>query len=227
MRVEIYQIDMEKDEMGIKFHDIEFAQKLLGTDEINAELYEEVFSAELDIEDPEEVYQIFNTEGHPLHRGHSMSVSDVIVMNGKAYYCQRVGFAEVEFDEKLTHKPDNLMRVVYVEPGKPAYQAEIGKTLEAEQKAVGGLIEAIYYDDNICLIANEESKLIGMSGNRRIGDGTSIIAGPFFVCGIDGENFRSLSEEEVVKYMDEFSVPEEISREEVEADTGFTMFFSM
>ena len=133
----------------------------------------------------------------------------------------------MEFDEKLTHKPDNLMRVVYVEPGKPAYQAEIGKTLEAEQKAVGGLIEAIYYDDNICLIANEESKLIGMSGNRRIGDGTSIIAGPFFVCGIDGENFRSLSEEEVVKYMDEFSVPEEISREEVEADTGFTMFFSM
>ena len=42
---------------------------------------------------------------------------------------------------------------------------------------------------------------MGMQGNRRIGDGSSIIAGPFFVCGDTGEDFRSLTDDEVDKYM--------------------------
>ena len=67
------------------------------------------------------------------------------------------------------------MRVVYVEPNKAPYVAEVAHTLEAEQKAVGGYIEVVYPDDNeTCIICNEEGKLIGMEGNRRIGDGSSI-----------------------------------------------------
>ena len=72
---------------------------------------------------------------------------------------------------------DNLLKVVYVEPGKPPYEAEILHTLEAQQKAVGGFIEPVYLEDDITLVGNEESKLIGMPGNRRLDSG-SIIAGP-------------------------------------------------
>ena len=38
---------------------------------------------------------------------------------------------------------ENKLRVVMVEPGKPAYETEIDNTLEAEQKAVGGYIEGV------------------------------------------------------------------------------------
>ena len=68
---------------------------------------------------------------------------------------------------------------------------------------------------------------LGMQGNRRIGDGSSIIAGPFFVCGDTGEDFRSLTDSEVDKYMDRFAEPEDITDEEVQRDTGFAFFFGM
>lgn len=120
------------------------------------------------------------------------------------------------------------MRVVYVEPNKAPYVAEVTHTLEAEQKAVGGYIEVVYPDDNeTCIICNEEGKLIGMEGNRRIGDGSSIIAGPFFICGTTEEDFRGLTDSEVDLYMDRFKEPEQISPEEVSADTGCTIIFSM
>ena len=117
------------------------------------------------------------------------------------------------------------MRVVYVEPHKTPYIADVAHTLEAEQKAVGdGLIEPIDNDDGTCLVGNEESKLRGMDGNRRIGDGSTIMAGPFFVCGDAGETFRSLTDEEVTKYMARFAEPEDIIPEEVEGDSGFIFY---
>ena len=82
-------------------------------------------------------------------------------------------------------------------------------------------------DDNTCLICNEEAKLEGMEGNRRIGDGTSIIAGPFFVVGLTEEDFRGLTDEEVTRYMDRFKEPEQISQEEVQGDMGFTIIAGM
>ena len=78
---------------------------------------------------------------------------------------------------------------------------------------VKGMIECIYcHDDNTCVVANEEAKLIGMEGNRRFGDGNSIIAGPFFVVGLEGDGFRSLTEEEQAKYLEEYAEPEQISQ---------------
>lgn len=82
----------------------------------------------------------------------------------------------------------------------------------------------LYSDDNTCLVGNEESKLQGMKGNRRIGDGSSIVAGPFFICGLTADDFRGLTDEEVVKYMARFAEPEYISDEETQADTGFQVF---
>lgn len=119
---------------------------------------------------------------------------------------------------------ENKLRVVMVEPGKPAYETEIENTLEAEQKAVGGYIEVVPLDNEKILICNEEGKLNGMQGNRRIGK--DIIAGPFFIVGEDGDEFRSLTDEEVKESLERFAKPEEISQEEVEnAMSAGIMFF--
>ena len=223
MRIKIYQINPDRDKNLVKFLQYKHLDNFQDTKDINAYIYDEVYNGEVDSDNLEEIFRQFNTEGHPLHRGHSLSVSDVVVTKDGAYYCDSIGFQQVDFDESLTPKPDNLMTVVYVEPHKPPYIAEIEHTLEAEQKAVGGLIEPIYLGD-VCLVGNEEAKLIGMEGNRRIGDGTSIIAGPFFICGLTEDDFRGLTAEEAEKYMIQFREPEEISREEVEADMGFTIY---
>ena len=120
--------------------------------------------------------------------------------------------------EKLT--------VVMVEPHKTPYVTEIADELSALQRCVGGYIEVVGNGDGTLIICNEEGKLQGLEGNRRIRDGASVIAGTFFVVGDDGENFRSLTESEVVKYMDRFKEIEDISQDEVEADMGIT-FYSM
>ena len=116
-----------------------------------------------------------------------------------------------------------MMKVVMVEPNKPAYITEIEHSLKGMKEAVGGLIEPIYYLDEprAVMVGNEEAKLIGMEGNRRFGD--RIVAGPFFICGDNGEDFCSLSDELCEKYVQKFAVPESISQDEVEQDMGITL----
>ena len=223
MRVKIYQINSERDENRLKFFGLQAIEKLQGNTQLDPSIYDEVFNAELDETDLEGIYTRFSTEGHPLHRGHSLSVSDIVVTDNGAFFCDRVGFESVDFDESKTHKTDNLMRIVYVEPHKPAYEAEIENSLNGEQRAVKGYIELVYNDDDTILVCNEEGKLIGMEGNRRLDNGVSIIAGPFFIVGDDGEDFRSLTDEETKKYLERFAQPEDITQEEVEGDMGITI----
>lgn len=224
MRLKIYQINNDRDVNQVKFMPFDSLEKFQQTSQVDPSIYDEVFNGEVECEDLEAVFTRFNTKGHPLHRGHSLSVSDIVVNGNGAFYCDMVGFKKVDFDETLTHKPDNLMRVVYVEPNRPPFEAEIAHTLEAEQKAVDGLIELVYNEDDTAIVCNDEGKLRGMEGNRRIGDGSSIIAGPFFVCGLTEDDFRSLTDAEAAKYMERFAQPEQISQEEVEADMGYFIF---
>lgn len=220
MRVKIYQINPDRDTNHVMHERLPNLDRYQGSPDVQASIYDEVFNAVIDFDGLEKLFLQFNSEGHPLHRGGSMKVSDVVVTEEGAYFCDSIGFKPISFDESQTQKPEDLMKVVYVEPGRPAYEAEILHRLEAEQQAVGGLIEPVYLDDDICLVGNEESKLIGMPGNRRLENGT-IIAGPFFLVGDTGSDFRSLTDEETQRLLNQFSKPEDISPEEVEADTGF------
>lgn len=115
-------------------------------------------------------------------------------------------------------------RVVYVEPGKPACEKEIGSDLKSLQEAVGGgLIELVYpHRDNTLIVCNDEGKLIGMEGNRRLDNG-SIIAGPFFVVGEAGDDFRSLTDAEVSRYLQKYAEPHQIFQKEVQADMRWTI----
>ena len=116
------------------------------------------------------------------------------------------------------------MKVVMVEPNKPAYITEIGTDLESLQAAVKGHIELISYlhDPKAIMVGNDEAKLIGMEGNRRFIEG--IVAGPFFICGDNGEDFCSLSDELCEKYVQLFAKPHEISQDDVENDIRITIF---
>ena len=214
MKIKIYQINQDRDKNDLKFMGLDFLKKRQGTKEIDPAIYDEVFSGEVDCGNLEDVFSQFNSEGHPLMRGHSLSVSDVVVKENGAFFCGRVGFEKVDFDERKTQKPDNLIKGVFVQPGKAPYVAEVANTLEAKQRAVGGLIQCLYNDDGTIIVCNDEGKIMGLPGNRRIeGD---ILAGNFLVLGEDGENFRSLTDEEQQKYLEKFAEVEDIDQKEVE-----------
>lgn len=94
------------------------------------------------------------------------------------------------------------VQCLLIEPYKLPKLIEIENTLKAKQKIVGGYIEVVYLqnDNDVLLICNEEGKINGLKLNRDIG--YDIIAGPFLVVGNDYENggFKSLTEEQIVKY---------------------------
>ena len=224
MNIKIFQINTDRDEKNLKFVNYERTVEYQKSENINSKLYDEVFWGDIDAENLEDIFTKFNTESHPLHRGHSLSVSDIVKTDEGAFFCDSVGFKKVDFDESQTQKPDNLMKIVYVEPNRKPFVSEVEHKLDAEQKAVKGDIETIYIGDNdVCLVGNMESKFMGMEGNRRIGEST-IIAGPFFAVGLTEDDFHGSTDEEVEKYMEYFKEPHQISQEDVESDMGFEIY---
>lgn len=120
-------------------------------------------------------------------------------------------------------KRETQIEVLMVEPGKRPYRTTIDNTLEAMQQKVGGLIECLVLEEEAILVCNDEGKLIGLEGNRRVG--SDIIAGPFFIAGDDGEEFQSLAKEKLEQYEKQFAMPETFTPEEVQA-TCRMQFFS-
>ena len=104
--------------------------------------------------------------------------------------------------------------VLKVEPGKPPEIVSMANSLRAMQEMVGGYIEIVPLDD-ACLVCNDEGKLNGMEGNRRIG--CDIIAGPFFIAGDSGDgNLCSLTMEQQERFSQRFAQPETFQPGEVE-----------
>ena len=118
----------------------------------------------------------------------------------------------------------STITVLKIEPGQPPIVKEVGNDLKSLQAEVEGLIECIYIGENEIAVVNEEGKLNGMLPNRRMG--SDIICGPFFICGDDGEDFTSLSKENISKYSQFFSeIPAFTGQEpELEPRMTFTTF---
>ncbi len=118
-----------------------------------------------------------------------------------------------------------MLKVVVVEPGAKPCVKVIEDKLEAMQEVVGGYIEMIAlpydFERDIVLICNEEGKLLGLPGNRRVGD--DIIAGTFFVAALNDEDgsLVSLTDAEINKISELFSEIEEFSPEQVQDSIKF------
>ncbi|MEG1061570.1 MAG: DUF3846 domain-containing protein [Oscillospiraceae bacterium] len=125
-------------------------------------------------------------------------------------------------DQETRLKP--MLRVLSVEPHESPQEMTIPNTLEAMQTLVGGLIEFVPLDDDpdILLVCNEEGKVTGLEGNRRVGD--DIIAGSFFVCADGGENFKSLSDEQLAEYSDRFAADETFTPQDMEEAFKFEFY---
>ena len=127
------------------------------------------------------------------------------------YILDADNFSEVVFDAK-EYEPEKI-KVVLLEPGKLARAAEIDATLEGMQSIVGGDIEPGYYfEEPVCCIVNGEGKIMGLDLNRGVYDEhkqlIDIIAGTAFICDCSGENFGSLTDEQIKKYSKQFKYPE-------------------
>lgn len=112
---------------------------------------------------------------------------------------------------------EKKIKVVLLEPGKLARTAEIGTSLEDLQKIVDGLIEAYYpFEEQVCIVCNEESKINGMQPNRSVKneDGVMVdfICGPALICDCRGESFDSLSDEQLARYTKMFRYPEHLAK---------------
>lgn len=116
------------------------------------------------------------------------------------------------------------IKVVMVEPLKCPTITTINNDLESLQKAVGGLIEFVDIEENVCILCNEEGKLIGLEGNRRLNN--DIIVGTFYVCGVndDGE-LISLTSAQMDKYLRYFWEPQTFTQDEIN-DTLIIKFFT-
>ena len=170
------------------------------------------------------VYRRFHLNMPESLGGRPMDVTDVLAVRdpetGKTEYWRLgdFGFERTDFEEPLAAgSVRDRIRVVLCEPGKAARTVKIGTDLLSLQRAVGGMIEAYYpFDEDVCIVCNDEGKLNGMRPCRAVkgedGEIRDIIFGPFFICGCGGEEFESLTPEQEVRYRERFRFPEEYRR---------------
>lgn len=124
-------------------------------------------------------------------------------------------FTDVDYDVNDGKEIDrsNEIEVLIVKPGEYAKVATIENTLSVFKNIVGGYIEtASYFDDPVTIICNEEGKIDGSELNRAIRDDTGkiidTISGAFVVCGVNGSEFVSLTDDMRNKYGKMFKNPE-------------------
>lgn len=96
---EIYQLD-DENEQAVRMRFMSYESNLNQGYTPTKALYKKVYAAEsysggdtpliLD-----NLFMIFNTDPPEDFQGHSMSVSDVVVLDGKAYYCDSIGWRQL------------------------------------------------------------------------------------------------------------------------------------
>ena len=103
------------------------------------------------------------------------------------------------------------MRVVIVRPRQRPYVADIKPNLKEYQETVGGYIETLPLEGNAILVCDEEGKLKDRPYNRfywQDGHIVDVIAGPFFIVGVENCNFCDLTDEQCEYFKEKFRIPD-------------------
>ena len=100
---------------------------------------------------------------------------------------------------------DKTIKVLVVEPMKPCRVAEIPDKLEVMQAIVGGYIQEVApFTEPVVIVCNEEGKLQDLPYNRPLLDRNGlpydIVCGTFFIAGVQGEHFASLTDDQIRVY---------------------------
>ena len=124
---------------------------------------------------------------------------------------------------------ESIIKALKIEPGKKPYECTLVNELSELQKAVSigadytGYIEIIGIDDDVCILCNEEGKLINLEPNRRFYN--DVICGVFYVVGEDSDgNLTSLPEKFMKYYSNYFDTPEELTSDDVDKAMSFNIF---
>jgi len=116
------------------------------------------------------------------------------------------GYGDIKLSDFIqgNDKTENLIDVVVVKPLQQPYHTQIKNDLSALKQQVGGYIEIISpFNDNACLICDEEGKLKGKPLNRQVN--SDIIAGDFIITGTDDEGeLTSLTSKQIEHYKKKF-----------------------
>ncbi len=226
MKIKVYQIDDKLDRYQTKYRAYDSVLKLAGR--VDPSIYKTVFDGNVDATNLDEVYQLCIDECPVGYNGHSMCSSDVVESeDGSCYFFDNLnGFQKLKDFDSAKVAPIVGNRMLVIEPHKAPYEMIIPEGLAPLQQAVRGDIECTYpFDDNAFITGNDEAKLIGLEGNRRINGG--IYAGNLLIAADDGHGGTTdLTDEQVAKYTEMFKIPDEITPEEVQNDiwyevTGF------
>ena len=139
------------------------------------------------------------------------------------------GKLKKEIIELTNEMKTKTIKALMVEPGKKPCECTLVNELRELQKAVSigadnvGLIEILDLEEDVCLLCNEEGKLIGLQPNRRFGQ--DILCGVFYVVGQNKNgDLCSLDDAALAKYAQYFMVPDTFTDGEV-AETIITRFF--
>ena len=225
MKIRIFQINMGRDEKSEAFLGIDEREHVLNLSEINSSIYDCVFSGDVDCKGLENVYQKFNIDHPDGYNGRSLSVSDVVEIlesedvDKGFYFCDSIGFSKVDFDpDEAEPFKENKIKVLMVEPGKKAYEKEIGTILQELYSARDcECIQTFYpYEDLVVIVCDDEGKINGGRPNRAIygedGKMMDIICGKFFICDCSTSEFKSLPDDMMQKYKKQFLLPERFCR---------------
>ena len=73
-----------------------------------------------------------------------------------------------KFFKEVRNRKESVIKVLKVKPHEHPEVYMLKNTLEAMHEAVGGYIDILGLDDNVCILLNDEGNLIGLEDNRRI-----------------------------------------------------------
>ena len=171
MRINIYQIDSEKDTNRVKFSGYDETMK---HGSIISQNYKCVFRGDVD-GDLEAVYSLFNTEERPgTYQGHSLSVSDIVEVirddTGQtqpgSYFVDRIGFRKLaDFDSSQCAEMDGV-RMLMIQPHQTPVVTYVREKLADLQRAVSDHCEEAYIEytypfDDDCIYENGKFHIKG------------------------------------------------------------------
>lgn len=222
MKINIYQINSERDDKRLMFFGLDEIQKLTGDGTVKSEMYDKIFSGEVDCDSMESVYQKFNIDHPDGYTGRSLSVSDVVEVvdsdttDKGCFFCDNVGFKKIDFEPEKAQDTTKIT-VLFCQVNQPLKAVTIENSYPAMKKLIGGETEEYMpFEENIALVCNEnKGRKQNLPLNRAIyfdnsHDIREIVRGDFFLtyAPLDAPRYSNFPSELEKKFSDLFKYPD-------------------